>query len=856
MAPKFNNGTGTIAQTDTLQHSLKLGYRIARNRLFVTSNTNASKKYKKSRLGIFTAIECAAGLYGIKLTTARQLWATLYENRYMSYGIISEEEDNTGIAFNGGPTQLYSSKDYTASTGNKCHEQHELDETGTQEAFDSEQYEAFDGDWFKNLDIPDHQTTIQRLEQCEVEILELLANKEGLSIYLPAWKERGCAPSRGTADPYYGGDGGRLWNGGGNTQVPAELIRRAGAGGDGGDEKGIGGGDGNGDRKGQDNGGGGFTSAPQNGADAMKSSQSPMFGEYEEVDQLQSRILMLRREVLGLNHPDTLAALADLAQTTKFFGQAQQGEAMEQEIARWREDFLSQDSVAPVLLADTSGATPHKSLRDRSDETRTMEVLELRREILGSTSPEILVAAAKFGQNLSQQDRHDDVEALLSQYLHGEGLLVQGTDTALLLAHIRTQSYDEIDSAYILNIEYKKLRLIRGDGPPLFDVVWYMQDLVNRWYAHGHNEKAKAMEIEIHELKLRFLDRKGAQRMSFLEDIADRCCKNRQYEEAESFYMELLELKQKILGRSNPETIKTINSLAEVWNEQRQNREAECLERQLLQGTQETHDIEVILSMHEQAQVLFQEAYPLFDSFDKFETLASADAKHLEMIQEIKRVFGGELSIVAIPVQELSDLWVRYKNGHFEYGHKMRRTICSLRKVEPGVTHTDKLTTMSNLAKMYSKTGCHEKAKSLLLAVLEAQKESLGVKDPETIRTMKSLLRTLRTSRQCQKADVLEIQISRLLDHEPYLSRGQPTGGSPIFDPWHPSYRNAAELSSETSSKESEAASVATTMEWGGAWLNAQINDKEDESEIGHSMDRFDDIMEVEEHLYTNPWAI
>ena len=205
---------------------------------------------------------------------------------------------------------------------------------------------------------------------------------------------------------------------------------------------------------------------------------------------------------------------------------------MEHGIARVREKFLS---------ASHSDSRPSVGtnvlLRNRSDDSRAMEVLELSKDILVSTDPHTLMKAAKFGELQYLQGYRGEMEASLSQYLE-QRIPLQGADIYILLAHIRAQSYDDSDRPFVLNIEYKKRKLIRGDGPPLFDVMWYMQDLVDRWYASGRREQAASFESEICEPKRQFLGDGGAQRMSTLEEHAKECYRNRQYNRAEAFSLE------------------------------------------------------------------------------------------------------------------------------------------------------------------------------------------------------------------------------------------------------------------------------------------------------------------------------
>lgn len=99
-------------------------------------------------------------------------------------------------------------------------------------------------------------------------------------------------------------------------------------------------------------------------------------------------------------------------------------------------------SVDDVLLTrNTIG-------RYRSDESKDMELLELRRQLLGSAHPGTLMVVAKLGETWYQQGRFDGAVALLLQYLRlprkTSGQMPPGT----LLATIKLQAqYDEEQNA-------------------------------------------------------------------------------------------------------------------------------------------------------------------------------------------------------------------------------------------------------------------------------------------------------------------------------------------------------------------------------------------------------------------------
>ena len=832
MAPiSFVNGaTGT----NTLIGNLKLGYRIAKTRL---STKDRPAKSRKQRNALLLAIECAASVYGLKLTTARQLW---YATQGGGYEIDAEDEvpsisESRTIAVAG----LSEASKSVVNAETEPAEQ-DLKTTDVNDSFDQGRYELFDKDWIDNLDIPSQEEQEERfcrrdvlIDERKKEIEELkttrpawylqelklnlkyLEEREAnrTAIYLPAWRERGCAPSRGSNDAYNGGAADGLWNGGGRTSVPDGLKKAAGRSGD---ERGDENRD-DGSSSGRGGGGGDDGTGPASAIDEdggmQDSFKLPSLGAYGDVEAVQKTIVQARTETLGKSHPETIASMAELADTLRFFGSNSEAEQVELDVVKARK---AQTQTVPSVDAMLSRRNRLGWHRDNDD--RDMEVLEIRNKLLGRTHPDTLMAAVKLGETWSYLGRHADAETLLRQYVQKDDSTPQSKDVEALMAMIKAQAYDENDRADLLHIEYKKLKLGREDltcekqdnpfgyrqtynrsleaneatvvvpweggyGPvetsAVLDVGQDMRRLADRWYKQGHHEKAQSMEIELLKLRLGTIDTRDPGRIEALEELADVCYKFGRYQQAESLKAEVVELKLEVFGRRHLETWRTMAELADHYYEQRRYGQAEQMERLLMVLKDDARDVERILAMHESAQKLFDRAIKgdTLPGEDVDSLVETANTMHLETLEEIKHRFGSFAAQRIAVVHDMKDLWFRYKQHEYDVddtrqiiitgliqqnAEEERRLILGLQKQGPEGIHASSVVAMSSLADIYMSRGWYGKAESLNLAVLELQERTLGVNHPVPIGTMQKIARNWKALGHWMEGQALQTHATSL----------------------------------------------------------------------------------------------
>ena len=125
------------------------------------------------------------------------------------------------------------------------------------------------------------------------------------------------------------------------------------------------------------------------------------------------RLLVLRREVLGPEHEETVATVANLAAARGMSGDLQGALELQQESYEMHRRKFGEDH--PRTLAERNNLGSTLSSLGRLDESRVhLEyVVKMRRQVLGPTHPQTLRSLLNLGAVLSRLERYD--EALVLQ---------------------------------------------------------------------------------------------------------------------------------------------------------------------------------------------------------------------------------------------------------------------------------------------------------------------------------------------------------------------------------------------------------------------------------------------------------
>jgi non-specific serine/threonine protein kinase/serine/threonine-protein kinase len=264
-------------------------------------------------------------------------------------------------------------------------------------------------------------------------------------------------------------------------------------------------------------------------------------GLYPQARSLLTRAVDIRRQVLGPQHPETLASMNKLAFVLWHEGRLTEAEKLDRETLEIRRRNLGPDhldtltsmsNLALALLSEGHYAEAEKLYR---------ETLGIDRRVLGPEHPAMLKSMANLANVLWHEGRFAEAEKLNREAL-------------------------EIDRRVL--------------GPEHPDTLASMTLLASVLKDEGRHPEAEKLLRETLEIDRRILGLEHPDTLMSMNDLAIALKFDGRYAEAEKLYRETLEIERRALGSEHPITLGSMNNLADVLMSEGRYAEAEKLIRE------------------------------------------------------------------------------------------------------------------------------------------------------------------------------------------------------------------------------------------------------------------------------------
>jgi eukaryotic-like serine/threonine-protein kinase len=266
-------------------------------------------------------------------------------------------------------------------------------------------------------------------------------------------------------------------------------------------------------------------------------------GRHNEAATQLEEALMLRRQVHGDEHPDTLHTQNALALALEYVGKLDEAEGMFRRTLEARRRTLGDEHPDTLQsLNDTGTVLLHaKKLADAQPLLR--RCLEVRTRLLGADRPETLETLNNLGVVLQQMDKLDEAEAL--------------TRRAVVA----------------------RRRLLGPDHP---ETLISQNNLVTLFFRRGRPAEAEPLIRATLDTQRRLLGPDHPSTVTSLNNLAFLLFAQEKYAQAEPVFRETMEASRRALGVDHNETLDVQLSLVMVLLDLRRWSDAEPLARDLL----------------------------------------------------------------------------------------------------------------------------------------------------------------------------------------------------------------------------------------------------------------------------------
>jgi tetratricopeptide (TPR) repeat protein len=268
-----------------------------------------------------------------------------------------------------------------------------------------------------------------------------------------------------------------------------------------------------------------------------------LIGEYGRAERMERSAVTTREEVLGPEHPDTLASMRNLAGVLNSQGKYEEAEAMERQTLAQREKVLGPEH--PDTLMSMSNLALVLNWQGKYEEAEAMErqTLAQREKVLGPEHPDTLMSMSNLALVLNSQGKYEEAEAMDRQTLaRSEKVL----------------------------------------GPEHPDTLMSMNNLALALNSQGKYEEAEAMDRQTLAQRQKVLGPEHPDTLMSMSNLALALNSQGKYEEAEAMNRQTLAQRQKVLGPEHPDTLMSMSNLALALNSQGKYEEAEAMNRQTL----------------------------------------------------------------------------------------------------------------------------------------------------------------------------------------------------------------------------------------------------------------------------------
>ncbi|KAK3984258.1 hypothetical protein QBC44DRAFT_301710 [Cladorrhinum sp. PSN332] len=429
-------------------------------------------------------------------------------------------------------------------------------------------------------------------------------------------------------------------------------------------------------------------------------------GRWEEAEKLQVQVIKTRKTKLGVDHPDTLTSMANLASTFWNQGRWEEAEKLEVQVMETSKTKLGVDH--PDTLTSMANLASTYSNQGRWEEAEKLEVqvMETSKTKLGVDHPSTLTSMANLASTYSNQGRWEEAEKLGVQVLETSKtkLGVDHPSTLTSMANLastyRNQGrWEEAEELFVQVMETSKTKL--GANHP--STLTSMANLASTFWNQGRWDEAEKLQVQVMETSKTKLGVDHPSTLTSMANLASTFLNQGRWEEAEKLQVQVTETNKTKLGIDHPDTLASMANLASTfWNQGRWE-EAEKLQVQVMETSK---------------------TKPGVDHPDTLTSMANL----------------------------ASTLW---NQGQWEEAEKLQVQVTETSKTKLGVDHPSTLTSMANLALTFWNQGRWEEAEKLEVQVMETRKTKLGVDHPSTLTSMANLAFTWKS--QGRHADALAL---------------------------------------------------------------------------------------------------
>jgi tetratricopeptide (TPR) repeat protein len=246
-------------------------------------------------------------------------------------------------------------------------------------------------------------------------------------------------------------------------------------------------------------------------------------GEYVIAESVERSALIVREEVLGPEHPDTLVSFHRLGIVLKNQGKYEGAEAIHRRVTRTLEEVLGPEHPNTLISINQLGSVLERQGKYEEAEATQRKVMRIGEAVLGPKHPYTLTSVSQLGSVLECQGKYEEAESMLRQAMRiGEEVL----------------------------------------GPKHPGTLTSVSQLGSVLERQGKYEEAEAMHRQSMRIREEVLGPKHPDTLTSVSLLGSVLERQGKYEEAEAMHRQLMRIGEEVFGPKHPNTLISVHNLA------------------------------------------------------------------------------------------------------------------------------------------------------------------------------------------------------------------------------------------------------------------------------------------------------
>jgi tetratricopeptide (TPR) repeat protein len=300
-------------------------------------------------------------------------------------------------------------------------------------------------------------------------------------------------------------------------------------------------------------------------------------GRLKEAELLEAQVLEKRKTMFGLDHPNTLTTMANLATTYWDQGRLKEAELLDTQVLEKQKTVLGLDHPNTLTTMANLAITYGNQGRLKEAELLEAQVLEKRKTMFGLDHPNTLTTMANLATTYWDQGRLKEAELLGAQVLEKRKIMLglDHPDTLSTMANLAAtyRNQGRLKEAELLDTQVlEKQKTVLGLDHP--NTLNTMANLAITYRNQGRLKEAELLQVQVLEKRKIMLGLDHPDTLTTMANLAATYWNQGQWKEAESLEVQVLEKRKTMLGLDHPDTLTSMHNLAHTWNSQGKDQDA------------------------------------------------------------------------------------------------------------------------------------------------------------------------------------------------------------------------------------------------------------------------------------------